>query len=140
MDVNPNEALAILKKSIEFNPNNRGSVWKMMRFQLYLWVRLEEDKQGYLPKKAETVRKLVHSNKYKKYYDKFNTEIKFPTRHLSSRASRLRTSPQNWFRFEFLRLNHLITDPRQSVFFKSKYFKYENSNKPIPQRIIDRVK
>ena len=53
MDVNPNEAIDILKKAIEFNPRNRASVWKMRRFQLYLWARLEEEKAGYLPKRQK---------------------------------------------------------------------------------------
>jgi hypothetical protein len=44
-----------------------------------------------------------------------------------------------WFRLEFMRLNHLITDPRQSVFFKSKYFYYPNSKIKIPQVVINRI-
>ena len=150
MDVNPNEAIDILKKAVEFNPRNRASVWKMERFQLYLWARLEEDKSGYLSKKAETVRRLVHSKKYEKYYKNFfSYKFKGNTENSASRRYTLHKgklhwhgteSEKMWHRLEFMRLNHLITDPRQSVFFKSKYFVYENSKKHIPQDIIDRIK
>ena len=139
MDVKPNEVLAIVKKSIEFNPNNRSSVWKMQRFQLYLWARLKEEKDGYLSKKTDTIRRLVRSEKYKKYYYKFFT-------YKSPKGSSIdsKWGDERLFELEFYRLNHLITDPRQSVFFINKrqkyFFVYEKFNKPIPQEVIDRIK
>ena len=137
MDVNPNEAIDILKKAIEFNPRNRASVWKMQRFQLYLWARLEEEKAGYLPKKAETVRRLVNSKEYEKDYMSF-------FKHQYMRGGRNyinhKIDKKGWLKLEFYRLNHLITDPRQSVFFKSKYFVDKGNKRNIPQEVIDRIK
>jgi len=137
MDINPNEAINILKKAVEFNPRNRASVWKMRRFQLYLWARLKEEKEGYFSKKAETVRRLVHSKEYKKEYMGFygyQYTRGGPNYKLYSKDK------EAWIRLEFFRLNHLITDPRQSVFFKSKYFVHEDSKKHILQEVIDRIK
>ena len=41
---------------------------------------------------------------------------------------------------QFKRLNHLITDPRQQEYFKSKYFTFEGKTENIPQDLIDKIK
>ena len=136
MDINPNEAINILKKAVEFNPRNRGSVWKMRRFQLYLWQRLKEEKEGYLPTKAETVRRLVYSKEYKKEYMEFFS-YKFTRGHPDYEL--YSKDKESWIKLEVYRLNLLVTDPRQSHFFKSKYFYYPNSKIKIPQVVINRI-
>ena len=99
-DMKPSEALEIIKKSVEINPNNQRSVWKAMRLQMYIQERLEEHRKGLLGKKAETVRRIIEKPNYKRLAKTFN--------EIPERA--------------FKNFNHLITDPRQQHFFKLKNF------------------
>ncbi|MBC8297493.1 MAG: hypothetical protein H8E55_17080 [Pelagibacterales bacterium] len=100
-DMKPSEALEIIKKSVEINPNNQRSVWKAMRMQMYIQERLEEHKKGLLGKKAETVRRVIRKGNYQRLAETFNER------------------PERAFK----NFNHLITDPRQQHFFKVKNFK-----------------
>ena len=93
--------MEIIKKSVEINPNNRRSVWKAMRLQMYIQERLEEYKKGLLGKKADTVRRIIEKPNYKKL------------------AATFHENPYKSFK----NFNHLITDPRQKHFFKIKNFK-----------------
>ena len=99
-DMKPSEALEIIKKSVEINPNNQRSVWKAMRLQMYIQERLEEHKKGLLGKKAETVRRVISKGNYQRLAKTFNE------------------TPERAFK----NFNHLITDPRQQHFFKVKNF------------------
>ena len=99
-DMKPGEALEIIKKSVEINPNNQRSVWKAMRLQMYIQERLEEHKKGLLGKKAETVRRVISKGNYQRLAKTFNE------------------TPERAFK----NFNHLITDPRQQHFFKVKNF------------------
>tara|TARA_R100001244_G_scaffold107957_1_gene79959 strand:- start:247 stop:636 length:390 start_codon:yes stop_codon:yes gene_type:complete len=99
-DMTPGEALEIIKKSVEINPNNQRSVWKAMRLQMYIQERLEEHKKGLLGKKAETVRRVISKGNYQRLAKTFNE------------------TPERAFK----NFNHLITDPRQQHFFKVKNF------------------
>jgi len=47
---------------------------------------------------------------------------------------------EEFFQLQFKRLNHLITDPRQQEYFKSKYFTFEGKTENIPQDLIDKIK
>ena len=114
-DIDPDDALYLLRRHAIFNENNKSSAWKLKRFQFFLWARLREEKEGYLPKKAETIRKLVYSKQYKKEFDKFWGPMKS-----------IYQKPI-WAADEFRKLNNLVTDPRQFRLFKSKYFVYENT-------------
>ena len=100
-DMKPSEALEIIKKSVEINPNNQRSVWKAMRLQMYIQERLEEHKKGLLGKKADTVRRVIEKPNYKRLAKTFHE------------------NPHKAFK----NFNHLITDPRQQHFFKIKNFK-----------------
>ena len=99
-DMKPGEALEIIKKSVEINPNNQRSVWKAMRLQMYIQERLEEHKKGLLGKKAATVRRVISKGNYQRLAKTFNE------------------TPERAFK----NFNHLITDPRQQHFFKVKNF------------------
>ena len=108
-DMKPGEALEIIKKSVEINPNNQRSVWKAMRLQMYIQERLEEHKKGLLGKKAETVRRVISKGNYQRLAKTFN--------EIPERA--------------FKNFNHLITDPRQQHFFKLKNFKIKGQTKDL---------
>ena len=99
-DMKPSEALEIIKKSVEINPNNQRSVWKAMRLQMYIQERLEEHRKGLLGKKADTVRRVIEKPNYKRLAKSFHE------------------NPHKAFK----NFNHLITDPRQQHFFKVKNF------------------
>ena len=66
-NIDPKKALEIIVKADEYNPNNIQAYWKMKRFQLYLWARLDEHENGWLLKKTETVRNVVHSKKFREF-------------------------------------------------------------------------
>ena len=114
-DLKEDDVLELAKKSVEINPNNQRSVWKAMRLQLYITQRLEEYKKGLLGKKAESVRRVMEKDKYKRLAQSF---------HLSGRAGRA-----------FKNFNHLITDPRQRHFFKLKNFNIKGLTKDLLEKI-----
>ena len=112
-DIKVKDALEIIKKSVEINPNNQRSVWKAMRLQLYIAQRLEEHNKGLLGKKAESVRRVMEKPNYKRLAQSFH--------------ERSGTAFKNF--------NHLITDPRQQHFFKLKNFKLKGLNKDLLEKI-----
>ena len=114
-DLKEDDVLELTKKSVEINPNNHRSVWKAMRLQLYIAQRLEEYNKGLLGKKAESVRRVMEKDNYKRLAKSFQ---------LSGRAGRA-----------FKNFNHLITDPRQQHFFKLKNFKVKGLTKDLLEKI-----
>ena len=119
-DIDPLEARDIIHKSTpEAQPDNKKFNWKMLRFNMYFWERIEQDKKGYLWKKTDTAKAVVESREYKVAYQSFNSSSKF--------------DPEK----EAFNLFKLITDPRQKPYFKSRYFVFKGSLKNIPQEIID---
>ena len=107
--------MEIIKKSHEINPNNQRSVWKAMRLQLYITQRLEEHNKGLLGKKAESVRRVMEKDNYKRLVK---------SSQLRGRAGRA-----------FKNFNHLITDPRQQHFFKLKNFKVKGLTEDLLKKI-----
>lgn len=139
-EISAKEALEVIKKEFEVNFDHMRTKWKMMRFTLYLWARLEEEKSGYLGKKSDTVRRLVRSKKYVDQFNLFGSSLTVkgakPYKVGTSKAD-----DEAFFEIQFKQLNQLITDPRQVVFFREKYFVYEGQpKKHIPQEIIDRIR
>ena len=61
-------AISILKKSTQTNPGNYRSLWKMMRFTLYIWQRHKEYKANMLGTKIESIRRVVAMPKYKRLW------------------------------------------------------------------------
>ncbi|MDA7457112.1 hypothetical protein N8856_02990 [Candidatus Pelagibacter ubique] len=161
-NIDPKKALEIIVKADPYNPNNIQARWKMKRFQLYLWARLDEHENGWLLKKTETVRNVVHSKKFRETAEVFDPQFYWKVgnfwlkQSLKSTLSKLpkgtRLTPNNspkqfkrinaeeFFKLQFKRLNHLITDPRQQEYFKSKYFTFEGKTENIPQNLIDKIK
>jgi len=123
-DIKLNEAKDILKRALEINPTNIRSLWKMKRFGMYIAQRIDEDKQGLLGKKIESVRRIAASKNYIDEYKKHHQGI-----------MSIKKVDQE---YEAFKLNKLITDPRQYYFFKSKYLTYPRSSRNIPQEVIDK--
>ena len=107
--------MEIIKKSHEINPNNQRSVWKARRLELYIAQRLEEHNKGLLGKKAESVRRVMEKDNYKRLAKSFQ---------LRGRAGRA-----------FKNFNHLITDPRQQHFFKLKNFNIKGLTEDLLKKI-----
>ena len=114
-DIKVRDALEIIKKSHEINPNNQRSVWKARRLELYIAQRLEEYQKGLLGKKAESVRRVMEKPNYKRLAESFQ---------LKGRVGRA-----------FKNFNHLITDPRQQHFFKLKNFNVKGLTKDLLEKI-----
>jgi hypothetical protein len=121
-NITPKEAIEIFERAAKLNPTNPRTQWKMFRLSMFLWARIEEDKAGFLGKKSDTIRRLIANPKYKRLYQTFPGHGEF--------------NPEK----EFKNLSYLINDPRQAPFLKSKYHVFENTQKPIPQDLIDKLK
>ena len=110
------DAIKYIESSIPYK-----KIWKMWRFTLYLWARVDNDKRGIKKNRIETVAQVVHMPKYKRLYDIFPLP-KF--------------DPNN----EIKKLTQLIAEPRQDKEFKSKNFVYEGTRTNIPQTVIDKLR
>ena len=109
-----------MKKSVEINPNNQRSVWKARRLELYITQRLEEYKKGLLGKKAESVRRVMEKDNYKRLVKSFQ---------LRGRAGRA-----------FKNFNHLITDPKQQHCFKLKNFNIKGLTEDLLKKLHNTTK
>ena len=130
-EVNDKEAVDTLKRALEINPTNVRSLWKISRFEMYIWQRMEEYDKDLLGKKIESCRRVVVSKNYMKEYKEHHPGI----------MGLKKTDAA----YEAFKLNKLVTDPRQYPFFKSKYLrmpspKLKKLNVMIPQEIIDKVR
>jgi hypothetical protein len=118
-DIDPKVALNILKR--EFATDKAGhkkTVWKMIKFQLYIWQRMKDPKTT----RVEAVTELVNSAQYKKAYDQF-------------------PNPPFDAEKEILNLTKLISDNRQDKFFISKNFThYGRPTQKLPQALIDKLR
>ena len=119
-DTKLKDAKDILKRALEINPNNQRSVWKARRLELYIAQRFEEYKKGLLGKKAESVRRVMEKDTYKRLAKSSN---------LTGRAGRA-----------FKNFNHLITDPRQQHFFKLKNFNIKGLTEDLLKKLHNTTK
>ena len=110
------DAIKYIESSIPYK-----KIWKMWRFTLYLWARVDNDKRGIKKNRIETVAQVVHMPKYKRLYDTFPLP-KFDSNN------------------EIKKLTQLIAEPRQDKEFKSKNFVYEGTRTNIPQTVIDKLR
>ena len=110
------EAIGYIEASLPYK-----RTWKMWRFTLYLWARIDNEKRGIKKNRIETVAQVVTAPKYKRLYDTFPLP-KF--------------DPNN----EIKKLTQLIAEPRQDKEFKSKNFVYEGTRTNIPQTVIDKLR
>tara|TARA_R110002167_G_C12683578_1_gene651676 strand:- start:1195 stop:1629 length:435 start_codon:yes stop_codon:yes gene_type:complete len=130
-EVDDKEAVDTLKRALEINPTNVRSLWKISRFEMYIWQRMEEYDRDLLGKKIESCRRVVVSKNYMNEYKEHHPGI----------MGLKKTDAA----YEAFKLNKLVTDPRQYPFFKSKYLrmpspKLKKLNVMIPQEIIDKVR
>ena len=95
--------------------------WKMWRFTLYLWARVDNEKKGIKKNRIETVDQVVMAPKYKRLYDTFPL-------------------PKFDHNNEIKKLTQLIAEPRQDKEFKSKNFVYEGTKRSIPHEVIDKLR
>lgn len=122
--IQPDDALKVLKKTYELSPSNYRTQWKMWRFTMYLWTRLDEKKKlGRLGPKINSIRAVVETPKYRRLWETWAKDNK------KFNADK-----------EVKNLNLLITDPRQFGFFKERNFYYEGTKKNIPQELIDEIR
>ena len=121
-NISPTEAINIIKKyKFKENKGDNRTYWKMFRFTLYIWLRHKEQQRGRLGNRIDTIRNLVHSDKYKRLYDTF-------------------PNPKFDHKSEVENLSKLISDKRQNKAFKEGNFKYEGRNKIIPQGHINELR
>ena len=117
--ISEDDAIKYIEKSIPYQ-----RTWKMWKFTLYLWRRIDEEKRGIKDRtRIASVIRLVMQKNYRNLYDTFPLP-KFD-------ADR-----------EIKNLAQLIAEPRQDKEFKSKNFVYEKSDPPknIPQSVIDKLR
>tara|TARA_R100000935_G_scaffold577_1_gene2059 strand:- start:232 stop:741 length:510 start_codon:yes stop_codon:yes gene_type:complete len=118
----PAQALGIIERAVNTKTTGHRFNWKMMRFTLYIWARVEEHKTLVMKPKIDTVRELVSTPKYKRLWETFPQSNSFSHER------------------EVKNLAQLISEPRQQIYFKSDNFLYEGTKKNIPQPIIDKIK
>ena len=115
-NITQEQAIKYIESSIPYK-----RIWKMWRFTLYLWARIDNEKRGIAKNRIDTVAQIVMSPKYKRLYDTFPLP-KF--------------DPKN----EIKKLTQLIAEPRQDKEFQSKNFVYEGTKKNIPQSVINKLR
>ena len=99
-NISPTEAINIIKKyKFKENKGDNRTYWKMFRFTLYIWLRHKEQQRGRLGNRIDTIKTLVHSDKYKRLYDTF-------------------PNPKFDHKSEVENLSKLISDKRQNKAFK----------------------
>ena len=124
--ISPKEAIEIIHSTTpQGKETNKKFNWKMMRFTLYIWQRLEEERvMNNLNTKTESAILCVMKRNYKDLYGGF---------HNGKTMNALEE------RKEALNLFKLVTDPRQRHLFKPRYFVYPKTKKSIPQEHIDKL-
>ena len=120
--IEPKVAIGIIERALNTKSTGHRFHWKMTRFTLYIRERVKENKDLFLKPKIDTVREIVSTKKYKRLYDTY--PMQKPFNHAN----------------EVKKLAQLIAEPRQQIYFKEGNFKYEGTNKLIPQHIIDKIK
>ncbi len=115
--ISEEDAIKYIESSIPYK-----RTWKMWRFTLYLWKRIDDDWRGIKRNRIETVIRVVTDPKYRRLYDTFPLPKFDPDKEVKN-------------------LTKLIAEPRQRKEFKSKNFVYERKpGKNIPQSVIDRLR
>ena len=114
--ISEEEAIKYIEQSIPYK-----RTWKMWRFTLYLWKRIENEEKGKQLNRIQTVLNVVMSREYENLYKTFPLPPFDKEKELKN-------------------LTQLIAEPRQAKEFKSKNFVYKGTNKNIPQSIIDKLR
>ena len=61
------EAYKIITQKLDKQTNIRFE-WKMLRFTMFVWERVKEDKNLFLKPKIDSVREVVSSRRYKDFF------------------------------------------------------------------------
>ena len=128
--IEPKVAQGIIERALDTKSTGHRFHWKMTRFTLYIWERVKENKDLFLKPKIDTVREVVSTKRYKRLWDAY------PRRVLALPRQKPIFDHAN----EVKKLAQLIAEPRQQIYFKEGNFKYEGTNRIIPQHIIDKIK
>jgi|TARA_R110000782_G_scaffold98784_2_gene184206 hypothetical protein len=117
--IGEDEAIKYIEQSIPYK-----RTWKMWRFSMYLWKRIENFNAGKEVNRIETVAQVVNAGKYERLYNTFPLPLPMDKEK------------------EIKNLAQLIAEPRQDKEFVSKHFVYENSEPPkkIPQLVINKFR
>jgi len=122
LKVTPGEAFRRISNTvISRGEGNIRFNWKMIRFTLFIWERLEEEKKGYLKPKIDTVKKVCADVRFKEHYYGYYPDIKF------NEAKEVKL------------LNKLIAEKPQKVFFKEGFYKFHRTDKIVPQALLDKI-
>jgi hypothetical protein len=123
LKVSPQQAMRIINDLMaSFNqPGSNRLNWKMIRFTLFIWERVREYENKYLKPKIDTIRKVVSRREFKDFFEAYFPDLEFNEEQ------------------EIHRLNKLIAEEPQQVYFKEGYYKYQGTNKIIEQSILDRI-
>ena len=119
LGVSPQEAFRIIKEKKTKDTTRQN--WKMIRFTLFVWERIREDDRGYLKPKIDTVKAVVNDRRFKDLMYGYYPDLKFN------------------YENEVNLLNRLIAEKIQRPYFTEGYYKYERTNKIIPQKHIDNI-
>ena len=114
--ISEEEAIKYIEQSIPYK-----RTWKMWRFTLYLWKRIENEEKGKHLNRIQTVLSVVLSSEYKRLYATFPLPKYDPEKEMRN-------------------LTQLIAEPRQDKEFKSKNFVYKDTRKNIPQTVINKLR
>jgi len=120
LKVTPGEAYKIITAKLDKETNIRFE-WKMLRFTMFVWHRVHEDKNLFLKPKIETVRDVVSSKRYKDFFFGYFPGVEFDHEK------------------EVKLLNKLIHEKPQKPFFAEGNYFYEGTKKVIPQEHLDKI-
>jgi len=122
LKVTPGEAFRRINDTIiSKGEGNIRFNWKMIRFTLFIWARIDEHSRGYLKPKIDTVRKVCNDERFKEHYYGYYPDIKFD------------------YDREVKLLNKLIAEKPQQFLFKEGYYKFHKTNKIVPQALLTQI-
>ena len=122
LKVSPGEAFRRINNTIiSRGEGNIRFNWKMVRFTLFVWERIEEELKGYLKPKIDTVKRVCADIRFKEHYYGYYPDIKF------NEAKEVKL------------LNKLIAEKPQKVFFKEGFYKFHRTDKIVPQALLDKI-
>lgn len=120
LKVSPGEAFRIISAYKNKDTNIRFE-WKMLRFTMFVWERVREDKDLFLKPKIDTVREVVSSRRFKDYFYGYFPGVDFDHEK------------------EVKLLNKLIHEKSQKQFFNEGNYFYERTKDIIPQKHLDKI-
>jgi len=120
LKVSPGEAYRIITAYKSKDKNIRFE-WKMLRFTMFVWERVKEDKNLFLKPKIDTIREVVSSKRFRDFFFGYFPGVDFDHQK------------------EVKLLNKLIHDTPQKPYFKEGNYFYEGTKRVIPQDYLDKL-